>query len=334
MVGSAGVLRRIPAGHRGREGRRRQNDGDRRAGRARPPRRACATLDRRGRGQERPRPRCSAASALALRRGRRCSRAAGPTARPRSGPARSPPTTRCSSTSTTTACAGSRSGSCASGALDVVATAAPGIKDILVLGKVKQLERARRGRPDRARRARRRATPSRSSLSARGLLDAVHGRARSTPRPRDVLELLTDPDRCQVRARDPARGDTGQRAGRDRVPPRGPRRRRASARWSSTASTPSSPASTPTPTTAAEAAGAALAPGEAEALRAAADVPRATASTLQDEQLGAARRAAAAAAAPAARSCSRRPRARRGRRARRRAARRASRAARRRVADA
>ena len=31
----------------------------------------------------------------------------------------------------------------ATGALDVVATAAPGIKDILVLGKVKQLERAR-----------------------------------------------------------------------------------------------------------------------------------------------------------------------------------------------
>ena len=30
----------------------------------------------------------------------------------------------------------------ASGALDVVATAVPGIKDILVLGKVKQLERA------------------------------------------------------------------------------------------------------------------------------------------------------------------------------------------------
>ena len=29
-----------------------------------------------------------------------------------------------------------------SGALDVVATAAPGIKDILILGKVKQLERA------------------------------------------------------------------------------------------------------------------------------------------------------------------------------------------------
>ena len=31
-----------------------------------------------------------------------------------------------------------------SGALDVVATAAPGIRDILVLGKVKQLERAAR----------------------------------------------------------------------------------------------------------------------------------------------------------------------------------------------
>ena len=37
---------------------------------------------------------------------------------------------------------GSRSGSVESGALDVVATAVPGMKDILVLGKVKQLERA------------------------------------------------------------------------------------------------------------------------------------------------------------------------------------------------
>ena len=36
-----------------------------------------------------------------------------------------------------------------SGIIDVVATAIPGIRDILVLGKIKQLERERRGRPDR-----------------------------------------------------------------------------------------------------------------------------------------------------------------------------------------
>ena len=44
-----------------------------------------------------------------------------------------------------------------SGALDVVATAVPGMKDILVLGKVKSLEQARDRRSDRARRARGRA---------------------------------------------------------------------------------------------------------------------------------------------------------------------------------
>src|SRR5438270_10109077 len=83
-----------------------------------------------------------------------------------------------------------------SGALDVVATAVPGIKDILVLGKVKQLERA--------------ATADLIVLdapaaghavtflmSARGLLDAVTVgpiRAQAT----DVIELLSDPTRCQV----------------------------------------------------------------------------------------------------------------------------------------
>ncbi|MEO7837090.1 MAG: ArsA-related P-loop ATPase [Acidimicrobiales bacterium] len=83
-----------------------------------------------------------------------------------------------------------------SGAVDVVATAAPGIKDILVLGKVKQLERA--------------ATadlivvdaPAAGHAvtfltSAAGLLDAVRVgpiRAQAT----DVLELLGDPERCQV----------------------------------------------------------------------------------------------------------------------------------------
>jgi anion-transporting ArsA/GET3 family ATPase len=83
-----------------------------------------------------------------------------------------------------------------SGALDVVATAVPGMRDILVLGKVKQLERARAAdlivldAP---------AAGHAVSflLSARGLLDAV----RVGPIQRlaaEVVELLSDPSRCQV----------------------------------------------------------------------------------------------------------------------------------------
>ena len=83
-----------------------------------------------------------------------------------------------------------------SGALDVVATAIPGIRDILVLGKVKQLERGR-------------ATdlivvdaPATGHVmtflsSAKGLLDA----ARSGPvrtQAQDVVDLLNDPTRSQV----------------------------------------------------------------------------------------------------------------------------------------
>jgi anion-transporting ArsA/GET3 family ATPase len=82
------------------------------------------------------------------------------------------------------------------GALDMVSTAAPGIKDILILGKVKQLERA----------------PAADLLvldapaaghaisflrAARGLLDAVRvGPIQSQAQ--DVLEMLTDERRCQV----------------------------------------------------------------------------------------------------------------------------------------
>jgi arsenite/tail-anchored protein-transporting ATPase len=84
----------------------------------------------------------------------------------------------------------------ATGVIDVVGTAAPGIDDIVVLGKVKQLER----------------TDSWDLIvvdgpaaghaitfltAARGLLDAVRGgpvRTQAT----DVLELLGDPARCQV----------------------------------------------------------------------------------------------------------------------------------------
>ncbi|HEX5615395.1 MAG TPA: ArsA-related P-loop ATPase [Acidimicrobiia bacterium] len=83
-----------------------------------------------------------------------------------------------------------------SGALDVVATAVPGMKDILVLGKVKALEEQRAADliiVD---------APAAGHavaflVSARGLLDAVRvGPIRKQAS--DVVELLTDPARCQV----------------------------------------------------------------------------------------------------------------------------------------
>lgn len=83
-----------------------------------------------------------------------------------------------------------------SGVLDVVATAIPGIRDILVLGKVKQLERA--GAADVVLVDAPATGHAMTFLSsARGLLDA----ARSGPvraQAADVVELLADPARCQV----------------------------------------------------------------------------------------------------------------------------------------
>lgn len=83
-----------------------------------------------------------------------------------------------------------------SGAIDVVATAAPGIKDILLLGKVKQLEQ--RGDADLvildAPAAGHAVT---TMLSARTLLDTVSvGPIRDQAQ--DVLNMLTDPSRCRV----------------------------------------------------------------------------------------------------------------------------------------
>ena len=84
----------------------------------------------------------------------------------------------------------------ASGALDVVATAVPGMKDILVLGKVKSLEEQRVADlliVD---------APAAGHavtflLSARGLLDAVRvGPIRKQAQ--DVVDLISDPKRCQV----------------------------------------------------------------------------------------------------------------------------------------
>jgi anion-transporting ArsA/GET3 family ATPase len=89
-----------------------------------------------------------------------------------------------------------------SGALDVVATAVPGMPDMLVLGKLKQMERAAaQGQPD---------APDvivldapaaghavRFLQSPRGLLDAAGGgpvRAQA----QEVVQMLADPSRCQV----------------------------------------------------------------------------------------------------------------------------------------
>jgi anion-transporting ArsA/GET3 family ATPase len=83
-----------------------------------------------------------------------------------------------------------------SGALDVVATAVPGIRDILVLGKVKQLERARRADVIVV------DAPAAGHAitfltSAQGLLDSARvGPIRTQAA--DVVDLLSDGARCQV----------------------------------------------------------------------------------------------------------------------------------------
>lgn len=82
------------------------------------------------------------------------------------------------------------------GVLDMVATAVPGIRDILVLGKVKQLERS--GEQDLIILDAPAAGHAITFLrSARGLADAVrmgpiHSQAQ------EVLSLLNDPRRCRV----------------------------------------------------------------------------------------------------------------------------------------
>jgi anion-transporting ArsA/GET3 family ATPase len=82
------------------------------------------------------------------------------------------------------------------GALDVVATAVPGMKDILVLGKVKQLDL------DRVADLILLDAPAAGHavsflLSPRGLLDAVRmGPIRKQAS--DVIDMLSDPARCQV----------------------------------------------------------------------------------------------------------------------------------------
>jgi anion-transporting ArsA/GET3 family ATPase len=84
----------------------------------------------------------------------------------------------------------------ASGALDMVSTAVPGIRDILVLGKVKQVEQS--AQFDLILLDAPAAGHAVTFLkSAAGLADAVRVGPIST-QARDVLELLNDPTRCRV----------------------------------------------------------------------------------------------------------------------------------------
>ncbi len=83
-----------------------------------------------------------------------------------------------------------------SGVLDIVATAAPGLDDILVLGKVKQLERL--GTVDLIVLDAPAAGHAITFLqSANGLLDTVDVGPINT-QARDVVEMLSDPTRTQV----------------------------------------------------------------------------------------------------------------------------------------
>ncbi len=82
------------------------------------------------------------------------------------------------------------------GVIDVVGTAAPGIDDVVVLGKVKQLERT--GGYDLIVVDGPAAGHAITFLSsAKGLADAVRGGPVKSQSD-DVMELLTDSERCQV----------------------------------------------------------------------------------------------------------------------------------------
>ena len=83
-----------------------------------------------------------------------------------------------------------------SGVVDVVATAIPGIRDVLVLGKVKQLERA--GAADMVLLDAPATGHAMTFLtSASGLLDAARG-GPVRQQAADVVELLRDSARCRV----------------------------------------------------------------------------------------------------------------------------------------
>jgi anion-transporting ArsA/GET3 family ATPase len=90
----------------------------------------------------------------------------------------------------------------ASGALDVVATAVPGMPDMLVLGKLKQMERAAAaGQPDAADLIVLDAPAAGHAIrflqSPHGLLDATSG-GPIQAQAQEVVDMLADPSRCQV----------------------------------------------------------------------------------------------------------------------------------------
>jgi arsenite/tail-anchored protein-transporting ATPase len=83
-----------------------------------------------------------------------------------------------------------------SGVIDVIGTAAPGIDDIVVLGKIKQLERS--GEWDLIVVDGPAAGHAITFLtSAKGMLDSVRG-GPVYAQAKDVMDLLGDPERCQV----------------------------------------------------------------------------------------------------------------------------------------
>ena len=260
------------------------------------------------------------AAASRLRGGRAVAGRWARRARPTCGPAPSRPTTRCSSTSGPRHVADLASAWSSTGALDMVATAAPGHQGHPHPRQGQAARAGRHGRPDRARRPRRRPRHHLPAVGPRRCSTPC-GSGRSTAQARDVLEMLTDPERCQVVLVTPARGDAGQRAGRDGLQPRGrgrgqprpgrrqrplPRDRRARRR----------PRAPPRPRRARS-----CDPGEAEALASRGRVPRRPHGAAGEQV----ERLAEQLPLPqicAAVSCSRRPRPGRGRRARRPTARR------------
>jgi anion-transporting ArsA/GET3 family ATPase len=174
-----------------------------------------------------------------------------------------------------------------SGALDVVATAAPGIKDILVLGKVKQLERASAAGLDGSADWLVLDAPAAGHAvtfltSAGGLMDAVTvGPIRTQAS--EVIDLLADPTRCQVMLvtlpEETPVNEVVETAFRleDRV----------GVHLGPIVVNGLYPSSSlpPDPSSAAEAAGVRLTRGEVDALKAAADF-RQHRRGLQEEQLG------------------------------------------------
>ena len=121
----------------------------------------------------------------------------------------------------------------------------PGSRTSSILGKVKQLERAEDRGPAHPRRARRRPRDHVSPVGP-GAARRGPGRPDQQPGPRRARDAHRS-QRCQVVLVTLARGDAGERAGRHRLPPRGPGRRRASGPSSSTACTTRSAGSTPNP---------------------------------------------------------------------------------------